>query len=130
MVSIERVSFHEIKSLALIVRKAGLQFYDSNTTTWYGAREDGRIIGIIACEKMKSSALIRTGFVVEGYRGQGIFRKLFNQIIDFAERLDIRVIKAYCKPTTVDFFLKNGFTVFSTIRDITYVIKRKSEKNG
>jgi UDP-N-acetylmuramoyl-tripeptide--D-alanyl-D-alanine ligase len=127
-VLLDRISFQELVPLAQEVRKAGLQFYDTENTSWFCAKENGRVVGLLACEVIKNSALIRTGYIKGEQRGKGIFRDLFLYVLEFAESLEVKMIKGYCKPQSVKLFLESGFVIFSQFRDITCVRKRRVPK--
>ncbi|MEW9051366.1 MAG: GNAT family N-acetyltransferase [Neobacillus sp.] len=127
-VLLDSISFQELIPLGQEVRKAGLQFYDTENTSWFCAKENGRVVGFLACEVFKNSALIRTGYMKEEFRGKGIFRDLFLYVLEFAENLEVKMIKGYCKPQSVKLFLESGFEIFSQFRDITYVRKKRVPK--
>ena len=53
---------------------------------------------------------LEDSFVHPDYRGRGIYRMLWNRRMDYINtHLSHYKLMAYCKPTTLEFFKKQGF---------------------
>ena len=58
----------------------------------------------------EGSIKFEDSFVHPDYRGKGIYKKLWQTRMDYYNaHLQHYKIISYCKPTTLEFFLKNGF---------------------
>jgi len=78
---------------------------------------DGKEVGWINMSFLPDNTLkFEDAYVHADYRGQGIYNKLWNTRWDYVNShcKGMRVI-SYCKPTTIDFYIKQGFKELHTI---------------
>ena len=73
---------------------------------------DGKEVGWCNMSFLHDNVLkLEDSFVHPDYRGRGIYRMLWNKRIDYINtHLSHYKLIAYCKPTTLEFFKKQGFT--------------------
>ena len=88
---------------------------------------DGSIVGKCSL-KIRGNKTLRyqDAEVIRRYRGNGIYKKLFLARERFIKRnkLDNYRIESYCKKSTLNLFLKHGFT----IKEELFLVKKSNSK--
>lgn len=80
---------------------------------FYGWVEDNRLVGAMGIQQVKDTALIRHSYVLKGYQGRGIGRKLLEYLISIAETPEILVGTWKSACWAIRFYEKNGFKLVS-----------------
>lgn len=96
--------------LIQLLKAAGLPTEDLPPSLQYFilAKEEEKVVGSVGLEIYNSYALLRSLAVDASQRGQGLGKKLYQQILESAREKDIKEV--YLITTTADkFFAKKGF---------------------
>ena len=80
---------------------------------FYGWLEDNRLVGVMGIQPVKDTTLIRHSYVLKGYQGRGIGRKLLEHLISIAETPEILVGTWKSAFWAIRFYEKNGFKLVS-----------------
>lgn len=124
--TITKVKFEEISHFSQYLEDAGMEFYRvRESTTWLAAKISDKIVGIMGVEFVKSSALFKSAYVLEGYRGKGIFDLLLANCLDLAVEMGSKQAIGYCLPPSIRAFSKKGFRVSYKYNErITCMVKK------
>ena len=81
-------------------------------TKYWGAFENGKLIGLIGCEYENRYGLLRSALVAKGFRGQGIGKQLTDVLLNDAVQNKLAAV--YLFSTGAGLYWTNlGFTVTS-----------------
>lgn len=87
-----------------------------------GAKTDGRIVGVVGWQPMKNQIRFKVDYVLPGYRGKGIYSKLFYERLQWIREENSGRVKitAFCTELSLPKYLKEGFA-YKERKRITYV---------
>jgi UDP-N-acetylmuramoyl-tripeptide--D-alanyl-D-alanine ligase len=124
--TITKVPFEEITHFSKYLESAGMEFYRvRESTTWLAAKTSNKIVGIMGVEFVKVSALLKSAYVLEEYRGKGIFDQLLSSCLDLAVETGSKQAIGYCLPPSIRSFIKKGFRVSYKYNErITCMVKK------
>jgi UDP-N-acetylmuramoyl-tripeptide--D-alanyl-D-alanine ligase len=124
--TITKVKFEEISHFSQYLEDAGMEFYRvRESTTWLAAKISDKIVGIMGVEFVKTSALFKSAYVLEEYRGKGIFDLLLANCLDLAVEIGCKQAIGYCLPPSIRAFSKKGFRVSYKYNErITCMVKK------
>jgi len=99
--------FQEIRDL---LKSANLPFEDveNGIAHFLLARNEEELIGCVGLQICEKDALLRSLAVSEKERNRGLGKILVQEILEYASRLNLRIIYLLTK-TKKQFFLKHGF---------------------
>ncbi len=103
-----------IRSL-LTEAKLHVESLDGNTTTFYMAEENGRLVGMAGFEFYGKDALLRSVAVPAELRRKGIGSVIVDLMLDEARRSKIRRVVLLTE-TAEDFFSRKGFETVDRAR--------------
>ncbi len=82
MINIEPINFDIAKLLSSKAKKDKVNLKDTETTKWFGVYLDNKLCGVAGTILKNGKGRIRSVFVIEEYRGQGLGSSLMKFIID------------------------------------------------
>lgn len=97
--------------------KAGLSFCKS--TKMYGIFIDNELAGYAGFILKKEKAVLKSVFVLNQFRGQGLFKKLVDFQIEQTKHK--KVIEATCTKMSIKEYLKRGFKIVQEYKHYTKV---------
>ena len=74
--------------------------------------------------QLNNKITLQDAYVVEGYRKQGIYSKLWEKRMKYIEKnFKGYEVSAYCNEVSLDKFLRNGFKPTSIVQKVSKVIE-------
>ena len=112
----------------LVANDLPLEGVRDNFSSFVVADDDGAIAGAIGLEKFGSAALLRSAVVSRDRRGNGVGRRLVEQLLERAE--EAGVDEVYLLTTSAEkYFPRFGFTR-TTCSAVPDVVKSSAEFQG
>ena len=105
---VEEFNFEEYREN--ILNYNNMNYAKSGGDMWIAVNENDEVIGTIAImKKDNKSAELKTFYVDNNYRGNGISKKLYERAVDYCKRININRIclGTYARMKTAIHFYKN-----------------------
>ena len=108
---IRACSYDEIMHLKNAAIKEHVEIVDTTNSLWWCAY-DSEYIGCCCATISRNTVRFRGDFVLNVYRRNGAYKKLFNSRLGFILSFSSQKrITAYCTLSSVGIYLKNGFSI-------------------
>lgn len=119
---IVEIKHEDTKPLHRYMRKSRVATSHTHNTKYIGAYIEDILVGVVGYFVNNGVARYKYSIVHPNYRGQGIYRKLF----EYRDSVvDCSVTTAYCTENSLPMFLKSGFMKVTEKRGITFVRRVK-----
>jgi hypothetical protein len=90
-------------------RKTLPYLYNEDTITWFLAIEDDAVIGFMAANNLSSKVLLQHAYVMESKRKCGVWGKLNDERMKFAESMGKPLETLVNEPFLIGYFEARGF---------------------
>lgn len=110
-------SLSDIKEIQRLLKESNLPFEDleSSNVTLFISVLNGQIIGCIGIEIKGEDGLLRSFFVTDKYKNQGIGNELLNRLMNYSKSKNIK--RLHLLTTTAEkYFSKKGFVKSDRIK--------------
>ena len=123
---IKRIEFSDIpEDFIKQAKRARLSFLTGEGVYYWGAYEDGALVGCTCLVVFKNGhGKIKSNYVLEDFRGRGIFSELNKECLSFAKDRGITSITLNCLPDSARIHMKSGAEMYMEKKTIKYLVYR------
>ena len=105
--------------------KERISFLDGEGVYFWGAYNDSLLVGCTALVIYKNGqGRIKSNYVLQEFRGQGIFKKLNTLCLEFDRSQGVKNIVLNCLPISADIHMKCGAVLWKETKTIKYLVYR------
>ena len=100
-------------------KKNNLIFHENTNHIGYYIKKE--LVAIAGYDVLEKKAILRTAFVDQNYRSQGIYDKLVNWRIDFLKSKNIKIIEMTCTDYSIKYHLSRGANIIKQFKNYTKI---------
>ena len=121
---IRQVTYEDLKAFKSRIAKERVTLHDTPTSTWFGYYIDCLLVGFIGADDMGTTIRLKSGYVLEQYRGQKIYSQMLQYALLYFMKKNYKVYTAFALPQVLPVLLKLGFKKLSERHGISFVRKK------
>lgn len=124
-ISYRRVPFELVEKFKSRASKERVTMANPDNAVWFAALHNDEVVGFscLTVDLKRKTARFKSSFVLQEFRGKGIFSVLQKMRLQFCLHLGIKKITAYATPLSLPQHLKDGFQVKSYKGNIAYIVR-------